>query len=114
MNKSYMKAAGCGPRAAAGVMRWPRSPDKRSHRRISMIRRAFIGIVMIAAAVLSASPAGAQSFGIGPRFSFVRGNAGSGTPSTQLVGGVIRLMTGAHTALEGSLDYRAYMNETGT
>jgi hypothetical protein len=79
-----------------------------------MIRRAFVGTFVLAAAAMLASPAGAQSFGIGPRFSFVRGNPGSGTPSSQLVGGVIRLMTGAHTALEGSMDYRAYMNEAGT
>jgi opacity protein-like surface antigen len=79
-----------------------------------MIRRACVALVVIAVTGLAASPAGAQSFGIGPRFSFVRGNLDSGTPSTQLVGGVIRLRTGAHTALEGSLDYRSYMNDTGT
>lgn len=60
------------------------------------------------------STASAQSLGIGPRFSFVRGNLAAGTPSTRLVGGSLRLVTGKHTAIEGSLDYRAFMNEAKT
>jgi hypothetical protein len=59
-------------------------------------------------------PAAAQSFGIGPRFSFVRGSLANDTPSTRLIGGTIRLVTGPHTVLEGALDYRAYFNETHT
>jgi opacity protein-like surface antigen len=68
------------------------------------------------AVVICAFPAvaSAQSFGIGPRFSFVRGNLTTGTPSTRLVGGTMRIVTGGHTALEGSFDYRAFMNEAKT
>jgi hypothetical protein len=73
----------------------------------------LLGIVALAA-VLVAVPAAAQSLGIGPRFSFVRGNADSGSPSTRLIGGDLRVVTGRHTVLEGSLDYRAYLNDTGT
>jgi opacity protein-like surface antigen len=58
--------------------------------------------------------ASAQGFGIGPRFSFVRGNLSAGTPSTRLVGATVRMVTGKHTAIEGSLDYRAFMNEAKT
>jgi hypothetical protein len=79
-----------------------------------MIRHLLVGIVMFAAAGPVAAPAAAQSLGIGPRFSFVRGNVISGTPSTGLVGGDLRLVTGGHTVLEGSLDYRTYMNGAGT
>jgi len=78
-----------------------------------MIRRIF-KVSALVAAVLAASPAWAQSFGIGPRFSFVRGNATSGTPSSNLIGGTMRAMTGPHTGLELSMDYRSYMNEAGT
>jgi opacity protein-like surface antigen len=78
------------------------------------MKRVLVGIVMLAAGGLVAAPAAAQSLGIGPRLSFVRGNVSSGTPSTRLVGGVLRLATGRHTVLEGSLDYRTYVNEAGT
>lgn len=70
--------------------------------------------IAVAALVLGAQSAGAQSFGIGPRFSFVRGNLSSGTPSTRLVGGTMRIVTGPHTVLEGAMDYRSYMNEAHT
>jgi hypothetical protein len=70
--------------------------------------------IAVAALVLGAQPAAAQSFGIGPRFSFVRGNLSAGTPSTRLVGGTMRIVTGPHTVLEGALDYRSYMNDART
>lgn len=79
-----------------------------------MIRRAAVAIAVLAFTAAAAHSAEAQSLGIGPRFSFVRGNLSSGTPSTRLVGGTMRIVTGPHTALEGSLDYRAYYNEAGT
>jgi outer membrane protein with beta-barrel domain len=68
----------------------------------------------IAAALLPARSAAAQSFGIGPRFSFVRANSSSATPATRLIGGTMRIATGQHTVLEGTLDYRSYLSPDGT
>jgi opacity protein-like surface antigen len=79
-----------------------------------MGKRVLVSVVVAAASLWLAASASAQSFGIGPRFSFVRGNLTTGTPSTRLVGGTMRVMTGPHTALEGALDYRAYYNDAGT
>ena len=78
-----------------------------------MVRRA-VPFGLLAAILLYAAPAAAQSFGIGPRFSFVRGNSSIDSPSTRMMGGTIRLMTGKHSALEGTMDYRSYYNEAGT
>ena len=87
-----------------------------------MIRRLAVAMV-VAGSAMTAVPAWAQAqaaqarsatFGIGPRFSFVRGNLAAGTPASKLVGGTVRLVTGGHTAIEGSLDYRAYTNDAGT
>jgi hypothetical protein len=75
----------------------------------------YISTALVAAAfAILAAPAAAQSLGLGPRFSFVRGNLSAGTPSTRLVGGTLRIVTGSHTALEGAFDYRSYLNEAGT
>lgn len=79
-----------------------------------MIRRICLGAGVLAAVLIGAGTASAQSFGIGPRFSFVRGNLASGTPATRLIGGTVRLVTSKHTVLEGSIDYRAFFNEAGT
>jgi len=55
--------------------------------------------------------ASAQAFGIGPRFSFVRGDLASGAPSTRFVGATMRIRSSKHIALEGSMDFRS---ETST
>lgn len=78
------------------------------------MRRCLCFAAAFALTAMVPAQAAAQSFGIGPRFSFVRGNLSTGTPSTRLVGGTIRLVTSPHTVLEGSLDYRSYTNEAGT
>src|SRR5262245_27507783 len=75
----------------------------------------MLGIAAAAGAQTQAPKSGGGgSLGIGPRFSFVRGSITNGTPTTRLVGGTLRIVTGPHTALEGSLDYRAYTNDAGT
>ena len=79
-----------------------------------MIRHLSLPIAVLSLVCVLPVGAGAQSFGIGPRFSFVRGNLSSGTPSSRLVGGTMRIVTGPHTALEGAIDYRAYVNDAGT
>lgn len=57
-----------------------------------------------------ASAAGAQSLGIGPRFSFVRGDVNA--DRSRYSGGLLRMRTSPRTALEVSLDY--HMNESLT
>ena len=79
-----------------------------------MTRRMALGLAVVAAVLMGAGTASAQSFGIGPRFSFVRGNLSSGTPATRLIGGTMRIVTSKHTVLEGSMDYRAFFNDAGT
>ena len=61
-----------------------------------------------------ATPASAQSFGIGPRLSFVRGDLPTATPSASFVGGTIRLVGSKHHAFEVALDTRTVTNEAGT
>jgi opacity protein-like surface antigen len=78
-----------------------------------MVRRCFI-FAAVAVGVLLSQSAAAQSFGIGPRFSFVRANSSSASPSTRLVGAAMRIATGAHTVLEGTIDYRSYLSPDGT
>jgi opacity protein-like surface antigen len=77
-------------------------------------RRLAVALTVVGVVLLVPQAAAAQSFGIGPRFSFVRGNLSTGTPSTRLVGGTMRIATGPHTVLEGALDYRSYTNAEGT
>ena len=69
----------------------------------SLLILAVIGFVWPASA-------GAQSFGIGPRFAFVRGDVVTGTPSTRFFGGTIRMSGSKHTGFEVSLDYRSSLS----
>jgi hypothetical protein len=57
-----------------------------------------------------AAPAGAQGFGLGPRFSFVRGTVDAES-SARYVGGLVRLRMSPRTAIEVSLDYRSVVSE---
>lgn len=68
--------------------------------------RVGIGILAAAAAMGVPQPASAQMLGIGPRFSMVRGDIATNTPSTRFYGGTIRLNTSKVVGLEGSLDFR--------
>jgi len=56
----------------------------------------------------------AQSMGIGPRLSLVRGDLATDTPSSRLFGGTVRMRSSSFTALELSMDYRTTRNELGT
>jgi hypothetical protein len=73
--------------------------------------RSFVLIGVLAGVTLLPSPAAAQSFGIGPRFSFVRGDLASSTPSSTFLGGTMRLRTSPHLAIEGALDHRSRTSE---
>jgi hypothetical protein len=55
--------------------------------------------------------ADAQSVGMGPRFSVVRGDTGPAADPTRLIGGTIRIQSSKHIALEGALDYRSEFSE---
>jgi hypothetical protein len=79
-------------------------------RRLSLVAVA----VVVGMLVWAPGVAGAQGLGIGPRFSFVRGEAASGLPSTKFVGGTLRMRSSKHVALEVALDYRSELNEEAT
>ena len=77
------------------------------------MRRAVIGLGIVAALLAVPAQVMGQGFGIGPHISFVKGNVGTGTPAERFFGGSLR-MGSKHVALEASLDYRSYLNEAGT
>ena len=79
-----------------------------------MHRHLPLAVTVLSLVCVLPGRAAAQSFGVGPRFSFARGNLSSGTPSSRLLGGTVRIVTGPHAALEGAMDYRAYTNDAGT
>jgi hypothetical protein len=75
-----------------------------------MSRRLFVALAsaaLLVAPALSSAQETHTSFGIGPRLSLVRGDLPSGTPSTRLFGGTMRLRSSPHVALELAMDYRA-------
>lgn len=78
-----------------------------------MVRPAFAVCTVMLVLAASSGRAFAQGFGLGPRFSFVRGDVPSSTPSTRFVGGTIRLRSSPHVALETALDYRVEPSEDG-
>jgi opacity protein-like surface antigen len=74
------------------------------------------GAVVVAGFCLVAAHANevdAQSFGVGPRFSFVRGDLKADS-STRYSGALLRLRTSPRTAIEVSFDYRNHINESLT
>jgi hypothetical protein len=73
------------------------------------MKRAAL-ILSLALSLLVPSLAAAQSFGIGPRFAFVRGDLATGTPSTRFFGGTVRMSGSKHTAFEVAIDYRSTLN----
>lgn len=75
--------------------------------------RLGVGIGMGLYLVGQASGASAQSLGVGPRFSFVRGDLRADN-SARYSGALLRLRTSPKTALELSVDYRNHLNESLT
>jgi hypothetical protein len=73
------------------------------------MKRAAL-LLSFALSLLVPSLAAAQSFGIGPRFAFVRGDVTTGTPSTRFFGGTVRMSGSKHTAFEVAIDYRSTLN----
>ena len=79
---------------------------------MSLLSRG-IGFVVVAGLGLLVIPADsqAQSFGVGPRFSFVSGALDS-DGRNRYSGGLLRLRTSDKSAIEVSMDYRSYLNES--
>jgi hypothetical protein len=76
-------------------------------------RKVLVGVVF-GLLVWPATEAWAQGFGIGPRWSFVRGDVASGTPSTRLFGGSIRIASSRRVVIEVALDRRSEVSADGT
>jgi opacity protein-like surface antigen len=70
----------------------------------------WVGIGLTLAPVVDAD---AQSIGVGPRFSFIRGDVRA-VDSTRYSGGMLQLRTSPKTALELSIDYHSRVNESLT
>jgi len=64
-----------------------------------------VGVFALAAIAVPGTAA-AQMLGVGPRFSMIRGDLATNTPSTRFFGGTLRLNTSKNVGLEGSLDFR--------
>ena len=67
--------------------------------------RVAIGVLVLAS-LAAPKPVAAQMLGVGPRFSMIRGDLATNTPSTRFYGGTLRLNTSRMVGLEGSLDFR--------
>lgn len=78
---------------------------------------ARTGRIVVAAAgvIVLVAPRGATaqtgSLGVGPRFSFVRGDTNPDAASTRYAGGLLRARLSEKTALELAIDYRSNLNE---
>jgi hypothetical protein len=80
-----------------------------------MTKHRVYSWVCLALAILAA-PAGtaAQAVGFGPKITQIRGDLPGATDPARLFGGVLRIMSSKHIALEGTLDYRAEYNDDRT
>lgn len=78
-----------------------------------MSHRALVSALAGAALLGLPLAAAAQGFGIGPRMSIVRGDLGTGTPSTRFFGGTIRLSSSKHVVFEGAMDFRTQTSTDG-
>jgi opacity protein-like surface antigen len=79
-----------------------------------MKRSIFTSIGVLVLAVALPGTAAAQILGVGPRFSMIRGDLATNTPSTRFVGGTLRLNTSKMVGLEGSLDFRTTVDTAKT
>ena len=76
-------------------------------------RLAVLSVLALVATFILPGTARAQAFGIGPRLSFVRGDAGAETPTTRFNGFFMRLMSSPHIGIEAALDRRSQTSEDG-
>jgi opacity protein-like surface antigen len=75
--------------------------------------RGIVGLGVLLG-VIGPGVASAQILGVGPRFSLVRGDVATSTPTMRFVGGTARLKTSTFVSFEGSLDYRTTWNPDRT
>jgi len=73
---------------------------------MKFVPAAVAGLCAILIVAMGPAAADAQTMGVGPRFSFVRGDLATETPSSRLLGGSVRVRTSQRTSLELSMDYR--------
>ena len=78
------------------------------------IRPLALPLVLAVLALLIPTASSAQSFGLGPRVSFVRGDVASDVPSTRLLGGMIRMSSSRRVVVELAMDFRTEESEDGT
>lgn len=78
-----------------------------------MFIRTTAALVVCASALLLPRAVLAQGFGMGPRFSFVRGDVPSDSPSTRFLGGTIRMSSSKRVVLEVAMDYRSERSDDG-
>ena len=80
------------------------------------VRTCVCSLATAAALLLAHTDALAQTgaFGIGPRFSFVRGDLRPDVGSSRYSGGLIRASLSKRVSLEASIDYRSHLNESLT
>jgi len=71
-------------------------------------------VAVVAIVLLMPAAAAAQSVAVGPRFSLVRGDLSTETPSSKLLGGTLRMRSSSLTAIELSMDYRTTRNDDRT
>lgn len=76
--------------------------------------RRSMRVIVALAMILIPAAARAQMLGVGPRFSLVRGDVATNTPSTGFLGGTVRLSLSGNLSLEGALDYRTTWNPDRT
>jgi len=78
-----------------------------------MVYRVTAWAIVLTAFLGWSHAAAAQSFGIGPRMSLVRGDVTAGTPSSRFFGGSMRMRASKHVAFELALDYRSQVSQDG-
>jgi hypothetical protein len=78
------------------------------------IRHLALPLALAASVLLLPSSTFAQGFGLGPRVSFVRGDLGTGAPSTRFLGGTLRMSTSRRVVIEVAMDFRTEPGEDGT
>ena len=77
-------------------------------------RSLVLAVVVGMSFLVLPARASAQVAAIGARISFVRGDVATDTPSSQLLGGLVRLKASPRIAVEGSMDYRSYTSTDKT
>ena len=75
--------------------------------------RGIVGLGVLAM-LMAPSAVGAQILGVGPRFSLVRGDLDTATPTTRFLGGTVRMKLSGNLSVEGAADYRTTWNTART